>query len=209
MSENNIQTDGDITIYKGRMAQKRTDFIWGREIDPDICDGLMDFWDNQRFLPVTPGQVYDAGDIAVNKEFKDSMDVHIPHQIGMPMVQDYIQALQEVLNDYIETFPFCETSRFQIVEPMSLQCYPVGGGFKQWHTERLSALPGNAHRHLVFMTYLNDVPDGGTEWYHQDLYIPAKKGYTVIWPADWTHFHRGRVSHTSEKQIITGWFSFI
>jgi len=79
-------SDGEITIYKGRMAAKRTDFVWGREIDHNICDGLMDFWDNQRFLPVTPGQVYDAGDIGVNKEFKDSMDVHIPHQIGMPMV---------------------------------------------------------------------------------------------------------------------------
>ena len=58
------------------------------------------------------------------------------------------------------------------------------------------------------MTYMNDVPDGGTEWFHQDKYVPAQRGYTVIWPSDWTHFHRGRVSNTSEKYIITGWFSF-
>ena len=58
------------------------------------------------------------------------------------------------------------------------------------------------------MTYLNDVPDGGTEWFHQSLYVPAQKGYTVIWPADWTHTHRGRPSPTTEKQILTGWFEF-
>ena len=199
----------ELVTYKGQFCERRTDFVWGRQIPDEICDGLLEFWENQRFLPVTPGQVYDQGEIGVNKDLKDSMDVHIPHQIGMPMIQDYREALQGVLNDYCEKFPFCQTSRFQMVEPMSLQCYPIGGGFKEWHTERLSPLPGNIYRHLVFMTYLNDVPDGGTEWYHQDLYIPAKKGYTVVWPADWTHFHKGRVSETSEKQIITGWFSFV
>ena len=199
----------ELVTYKGSFCERRTDFVWGRQIPDEICDGLLEFWDNQRFLPVTPGQVYDQGEIGVNKDLKDSMDVHIPHQIGMPHIQEYREALQGVLNDYCEKFPFCQTSRFQMVEPMSLQCYPIGGGFKEWHTERLSPLPGNVYRHLVFMTYLNDVPDGGTEWYHQDLYIPAKKGYTVIWPADWTLFHKGRVSHTSEKQIITGWFSFV
>ena len=199
----------EVVAYKGQFCDRSTDFIWGRQIPDEICDGLLDFWVNQKFLPVTPGQVYDQGDIHVNKDLKDSMDVHIPHQIGLPMIQEYREALQGVLNDYCEKFPFCQTSRFQLVEPMSMQCYPVGGGFKEWHTERLSPLPGNVYRHLVWMTYLNDVPDGGTEWYHQDLYIPAKKGYTVIWPADWTHFHKGRTSQTSEKQIFTGWFSFV
>ena len=166
----------EIVTYKGQFCTRDTNFIWGEKIDPEVCDGLLEFWDHQHFLPVTPGQVYDQGEIGVNKELKDSMDVHIPHQIAMPMIHDYMGALQVVLNKYVERFPFCQTSRFQIVEPLSLQCYPVGGGFKEWHTERLSPLPGNIYRHLVFMTYLNDVPDGGTEWYHQDLYIPAEKG---------------------------------
>lgn len=199
----------EITIYKDKVCRKRTDFIWGRQIPDEVCDHLIEFWDNQRFLRVQPGQVYSQGDVTTDNEIKESMDTLVPHQISMPHVQDYLSELQGVLDDYINEFPFCNTSRFQIVEPLSMQWYPKGGGFKEWHTERLNALPGTAHRHLVFMTYLNDVPDGGTEWYHQDLYVPAKKGYTVIWPADWTHFHRGRVSHTSEKQIITGWFAYV
>ena len=199
----------EIVIYKGNACEKRTDFIWGRQIDDEVCDNLLEFWDNQRFLPVVPGQVYREGDPTVDTDFKESMDMMVPHQIAMPHVQNYLQALQGVLDDYTRVFPFCNTSRFTIVEPLSFQCYPVGGGFKEWHTERLNALPGTAFRHLVFMTYLNDVPDGGTEWFHQDLYVPAKKGYTVIWPAEWTHFHRGRVSNTSEKKIITGWFTYV
>ena len=173
----------EITMYKNLLCNKSTDFIWGREIDHVVCDGLLDFWDNQRFLSVAPGQVYAEGEPTVDTSYKDSMDCMVPHQIAMPHVQEYMQALQGVLDEYIQRFPFCNTSRFQIVEPLSMQCYPKGGGFKEWHTERLNALPGTAFRHLVFMTYLNDVPDGGTEWYHQDKYVDCLL-YTSPSPRD-------------------------
>ena len=62
---------------------------------------------------------------------------------------------------------------------------------------------------LVFMTYLNDVLDGGTEFKYQKLITKAKKGLTLIWPSDFTHTHKGQISNTSEKYIITGWFSYI
>jgi hypothetical protein len=48
-----------------------------------------------------------------------------------------------------------------------------------------------ASRHLVFMTYLNDVDDeGGTEFFHQKLVVQPRKGLTLVWPADWTFMHR-------------------
>ena len=42
-----------------------------------------------------------------------------------------------------------------------------------------------------------------------DKYVAAEKGKTVIWPAEWTHTHRGRVDHKLEKTIITGWIDLI
>jgi hypothetical protein len=60
------------------------------------------------------------------------------------------------------------------------------------------------------MTYLNDVTDGGgTEFFHQNITTTAVKGKTLIWPSDWTFTHRGQVSPTQDKYIITGWFSFM
>ena len=56
------------------------------------------------------------------------------------------------------------------------------------------------------MTYLNDVPDGGTAFYHQKIETKAEKGLTLIWPSTWTHTHKGIISPTSEKQIVTGWY---
>ena len=55
------------------------------------------------------------------------------------------------------------------------------------------------------MTYLNDVPDGGTEFYYQETTTKAKKGDTVIWPTEWTHTHKSQVSKKHEKYIATGW----
>ena len=97
----------EITVYKGRYCEKRTDFVWGDFIDHSICDNLLEFWHQQNFLPVKEGQSYFSGDIQVDKDVKDSMDMHIPHQIAVPHVQDYTNALHEVLNKYCETFPFC------------------------------------------------------------------------------------------------------
>jgi hypothetical protein len=59
------------------------------------------------------------------------------------------------------------------------------------------------------MTYLNDVPDAGTEFKYQKITTQAKKGLTIIWPSDWTHTHKGQISDVNEKYIITGWYSFI
>jgi hypothetical protein len=65
-------------------------------------------------------------------------------------------------------------------------------------------------RHLVFMTYLNTVDDEGeTEFWYQRKYIQPRKGRTLIWPAEWTHTHRGIPSQTQDKYIITGWYSYV
>jgi hypothetical protein len=60
----------------------------------------------------------------------------------------------------------------------------------------------------VWMIYLNDVTKGGTYFDNYDLTFDAVEGRLLIWPAFWTHFHRGIVSKTETKYIATGWFSY-
>ena len=106
-----------------------------------------------------------------------------------------------MIEKYKEKYPFCNNvSLWGIEKVPQIQYYvPKEGGFLEWHHERTSNDPNIIHRHLVYMTYLNDVTDGGeTAWYHQNLKIKPKKGLTVIWPADWTFTHKGCVSKTQE-----------
>ena len=89
----------------------------------------------------------------------------------------------------------------------NIQKYVPGGHFKLPHTERTSI--NTLHRLFAFMTYLNDVEDGGsTTFVHQNLEIQPERGKTLIWPAEWTHAHRGNVVNLGVKYIITGWMHF-
>ena len=58
------------------------------------------------------------------------------------------------------------------------------------------------------MTYLTDNPNGGTEFLYQKLQVPAEKGKTLIWPAEWMYTHRSQVDEELEKMIVTGWIEF-
>jgi hypothetical protein len=145
----------------------------------------------------------------VDKTIKDSVDVDL--YPADQLYSTYVEELIAASKKYITQFPYSEkTGQWGLVELPIIQYYPPGGGYHRWHTERATAVSPMCHRHLAFMTYLNDVGDQGeTEFFHQKIKVSPKKGLTLIWPADWTYTHRGIASATEEKYIITGWFSFI
>ena len=50
------------------------------------------------------------------------------------------------------------------------------------------------YRFFVFMTYLNDVDDGGETYFnHFKIKVKPKYGKTMIWPAEWTHTYSEEV----------------
>ncbi len=177
--------------------------------DLSICDRLIEFHKND--ADKSPGEIYNkSGDGIVNPSAKLSVDSRL--EPDSPMLRDYAKYLQEVVDGYIEKFPWCnEYGAWGVVDLTNIQYYPPAvGGFKAWHTERGTKHGLPASRHLVFMTYLNDVTDGGeTEFLHQQIKVQPKKGLTLIWPVDWTYTHRGVPSPTQEKYIVTGWFNFM
>ena len=94
------------------------------------------------------------------------------------------------------------------LEPPQIQHYEPGGAFFGEHYE--SSGLDIAHRVLAFQTNLNTVKEGGgTKFIYQDYVSPAKKGVTNIWPAGFTHTHRGIPAPKEHKYIITGWLSYM
>ena len=176
-------------------------FIGGWYIDPKICDGLIDYYEKSptKYLGCVNAQ-------EVNIKTKKSTEVNL--EINSEMRKNYLDAVQEVLQEYIKKYPYSNAySRFTITQNVQIQHYKPTEGFYEYHTERTNAKNG-ASRHLVFMTYLNDVSNGGTEFFHQKLITPAEKSLTLIWPVDWTFTHRGVISPDQEKYITTGWYDF-
>lgn len=74
-----------------------------------------------------------------------------------------------------------------------------GGGFTGWHHETQGS------RYAAWMIYLNDCNSGHTEFKFQKLSFIPKRGTLLIWPAGWTHLHRGSPKLKSDKYVITGW----
>jgi hypothetical protein len=64
------------------------------------------------------------------------------------------------------------------------------------------------NRCLVFMTYLNDVPDGGTHFKYQELTTPAEKGLTLFGRQILLIHIKVKLPSKHEKYIITGWLGF-
>jgi len=88
-----------------------------------------------------------------------------------------------------------------------IQKTEIGGGYHTWHFESDSR--GNCHRVLAWTLYLNDVEEGGeTEFLYQHLRVKPKAGTLIIWPAAFTHTHRGNPPLSNTKYIITGWTEF-
>jgi len=96
-------------------------------------------------------------------------------------------------------------SRWSLYQGYSIQKYETeDDGYKDWHAEAGSSGPPS-NRILAWMFYLNNAKSG-TEFMNYPT-VRAKRGRCVIWPAGWTHVHRG-APNKGLKYIVTGWITF-
>jgi hypothetical protein len=183
-------------------------FIGGWYISSDICKQLINYF-NDNSENISRGHIGKDNDSIIDKDRKDSFDMTISANDHNGIIGTYREQLQNVLLQYIIKYPHSNrVQRYAITQDYNLQKYPKDGGFKAWHCENEGSYE-SIKRHLVFMTYLNTVEKGGTAFYHQKIITPAQTGLTLIWPAQWTHTHKGQVSNKQEKYIATGWFNYV
>ena len=89
-----------------------------------------------------------------------------------------------------------------------LQKTKPGEGYHKWHCENDHT--ARKDRVCAFMLYLNDVEEGGkTEFLYQNIKIKPEEGKLLIWPAQFTHTHRGNSPISNNKYILTGWIEYV
>ncbi len=180
-------------------------FVKGWFIDESICQGVIDYFENNKQLHV---QGTTTG--GVDETVKKSTDLGMQVNDDLPIaLKSYFNAQYEVLNEYKKLFPQLDKliGRWTITEGANIQKYLPNEGYFAVHCENLTI--ASSSRMLVFSTFLNNVDDGGeTEFPDEQLRVKAEAGLTIFFPPAWTHPHRGIVSPTQTKYIITGWYSF-
>ena len=124
---------------------------------------------------------------------------------AMPLAVRTNEILNECLAKYVDEHPaFGMIPAYSVT--VKVQKTGPKGGFHMWHGERGNS--ENRARVLTWMIYLNDTPEGEgtTEFIEQGLQVQPKQGTVVLFPADWTHTHRGNPVYTQDKYIATGWY---
>ena len=177
-------------------ALSPSNFIAGWYINPALCDSIVEAGNSKShlFARQDPPRTYDW--------------IHM-QQIDETLNHRYCESLWWALEHYKKMFPWCYTDlyRWGFTSPR-FQQYKAGEAYTKEHCEN-DGSKGVEFRHFAYMTYLNDIDDGGgTEFIHQNLITTPKKGLTLIWPATWTHTHRGLVAPNEIKNILTGWCVF-
>jgi len=116
-------------------------------------------------------------------------------------------ALTSGLQLYTGKYEFMmELSSWRIYNGYNIQYYGEGGGYKVLHCEHENHAKA-MYRILAWMFYLNDA-QSGTYFPHQDVILTPKAGDLWVWPAFWTHAHRGVTPNVGDKWIATGWCEF-
>jgi hypothetical protein len=114
----------------------------------------------------------------------------------------------EAYSEYANKYSYILDTKKHAIRLLKIQKTEVGGGYHSWHTENTSL--DMSARLLTFTLYLNDIGDGGeTEFLYYPKRIKPKTGKLVMWPAGFTHTHRGNPPLDGTKYILTGWIEYI
>lgn len=116
-------------------------------------------------------------------------------------------SLQKCIDEYTSTY-FVVKDIPASSDMVKLQKTTPRGGYHLWHCESTNRLTSS--RILTWMIYLNTISEGEgeTEFLWQKLRINPVAGTCLIWPAAFTHFHRGNPVYSCDKYVATGWYHY-
>ena len=176
-----------------------------------FCEHLIAEFDRNQNLGAGTNRQQGEG---VHKHKKDDYQIGLngknfnfePFNDNNP-VDIFFQGLQNCFEQYTDTFSVVKDVRMNC-NNMKMQKTSSGGGYHVWHGEQGNG--DQATRGIVYMLYLNSLPkeaNGETEFLYQERRINPVENTMIIWPASFTHAHRGNpVYGDNTKYIVTGWF---
>lgn len=184
--------------------------VWQNKVPKNLCDQAI-----QIFELIVADPKYKNNIINNAKQFSDTnlgrkdLAIFLGDKAfeQADLCNTILDFLHSSLLEYIEEFGHLKSIALNNRYQLKLQRTLPMGGYHVWHCENHNP-PENFCRELVWMIYLNDMPDGEaeTEFLYQCKRIKPTRGTIVIWPAGGTHIHRGNPVHTKAKYILTGWY---
>lgn len=185
--------------------------IFDNVVSSEYCKKAIDFFAKTKEAGFALDRQTREG---LSKTKKDDTSVFFSdsHVINLRGSAELSKEFNEVLwgkcyPQYVEHYPILKEAGPHTNYHLKMQKTEIGQGFHVWHFESDSR--GYEQRLLVYSLYLNDVEEGGeTEFLYMPMRVKPKEGTMLIWPAGFTHTHRGNPPISNAKYIITGWIEF-
>jgi len=184
--------------------------VWPNKLPRELCQRAIQAFEEIVDEPVYKEHVYNNA-----KQFGESsnlgrrdlaifLQTDVFDQCGL--CDKILEYLHSSFLEYIEEFGQYKSMSLSNRYDFKLQRTLPLGGYHVWHYESDSA--ERLVRHLVWMIYLNDMPNGEaeTEYLYQGRRLNPTQGTIVLWPAGPTHIHRGNPVYSQAKYILTGWY---
>tara|TARA_Y100000992_G_C21251975_1_gene486366 strand:+ start:813 stop:1370 length:558 start_codon:yes stop_codon:yes gene_type:complete len=177
-------------------------YIKDNALSKEFCEKMIEEF-HQNVWMQTPGQSTEGVDTSI----KDSTDI----SFYWNSTQDFFYVRSVLATEMIkwqeENPGLYNLQEWDVQDGGNVQHYKPGGGYHHLHSEWSFHNEEHAKRIGAWMFFLNDIKEGGgTEFPQQDFIVEPKQGRLVLFPAYWTHLHKGQVAPNEDKYIITGWF---
>lgn len=189
----NITHKDFIGMYENALSKENCDFV------------IQEF---EKHISANPSEIYVSKNYFSDSEFGRQDYSLFANETLIKSSQIINETLTNCINFYTSEFFSLKQVKARS-EHVKIQRTPPRGGYHKWHSEVEDR--GSMNRVLTWIIYLNDIPDGEgeTEFLWQGIRIKPKTGTCAIWPAQFTHPHRGNPVYSCDKYIATGWYTYI
>lgn len=176
------------------------------------CDRLIDRFEYLSDMGLTFSRQQQSGVPKIHNENEiantDDLIDPVIARSSSPSVAPFIKAVDNCYAKYADKYGAIRSiGPHKISSCIQLQRIRPTQGYHVWHCEADQFL--GASRILVPMLYLNTVEEGGeTEFLYQSKRVKPKQGTLVLWPAAFTHMHRGNPPLKESKYIMTSWIEY-
>jgi len=189
--------------------------VFDNAIKPETCKYFIKHFEKMKSTGFSYKRTDDErsmnmkNDEAINLYDNESLNMQLWGVGGKnPHTNDLMQSFWGKYTEYAEEYSSVKQHGEIDILNIKIQKTLPTQGYHIWHFE--TSGPRSMNRIMAWMIYLNDVEDGGeTEFLYQSMRVKPKQGTLVLWPAHFTHMHRGNPPLSGEKYIMTSWLEFI
>jgi len=178
---------------------------WENFLPEQACQDFLNFFERHKELGVVERRdSYDKGASQLNKNDESVSWHHTEETKWTVQFGGFREFMMEQLVMHYCDYYFPELKGLLQIYEGKVQRTEPGEGYHIWHCENIGYETRN--RVLAWSMFLNTIDEGGeTEFLEQGLRFKPKAGDVLIWPAYFTHPHRGNPPLSNDKYLATGW----